>query len=43
MDNSIQSIKEVQFSRLTLDKNEIELKYLNRLIPEFLIEKTETK
>jgi hypothetical protein len=42
MDNSVQSPKEVLFSRLTLDKK-IELKSLGRPTSEFLIEKIETK
>jgi hypothetical protein len=42
MTTSVQSLKEVQFSRLTLNKK-IELKPLGRPTPEFLIEKMETK
>jgi hypothetical protein len=39
MDNSVQSLKEVKSSRLTLDKQEIELKSLGRQTPKFLIKK----
>jgi hypothetical protein len=42
MDNSVQSLKEVQFSRLTLDKKKVQLKSLGRLTPEFLIKKIKT-